>query len=191
MARRYTKSKRAEQQADTRRRIAEAALALHGIHGPARTTFSMVAEKAKVQRHTLYAHFPDEWSLGLACSGLHLEQHPPPQADEWEKITDRRVRLVTALQAIYRWFEQNAALFACVMRDAEYHDVTRRIADLRFGPPLDRWRDVLGAADQPPAAKAMLELALSFHSWRTLANCGLSSADAASRMTSAVLALDA
>ena len=54
MARGYTLKKRAEQQAETRRRIAEAAVALHGTVGPARTTLSMVAEKAGVQRNTLY-----------------------------------------------------------------------------------------------------------------------------------------
>src|SRR4051812_23873025 len=105
MPRKYTKSKRADQQAETRRRIAQAAIDLHSVHGPARTTFTMVAEKAQVQRHTLYAHFPDEWSLGLACSGLHLEQHPPPQGEDWEQIEGRRERLATAFAAIYQWYE--------------------------------------------------------------------------------------
>ena len=70
MARTYTLKRRAEQQAETRQRIVEAAVELHGSVGPALTTFSMVAERAGVQRHTLYAHFPDERSLYLACSGL-------------------------------------------------------------------------------------------------------------------------
>ena len=67
MTRTYTLKRRAEQQADTRRRIVEAAVDLHSSVGPALTTFSMVAERAGVQRHTLYAHFPDERSLNLAC----------------------------------------------------------------------------------------------------------------------------
>ena len=70
MARKYTLKKRADQQAQTRQRIVEAAVDLHGSVGPAATTISMVAERAGVQRHTLYAHFPDERSLFLACSGL-------------------------------------------------------------------------------------------------------------------------
>ena len=69
MTRTYTLKKRAEQQAETRRRIVEAAVELHSTVGPAATTFSMVAEKAGVQRHTLYAHFADELSLSMACSG--------------------------------------------------------------------------------------------------------------------------
>jgi len=46
MARTYTLKRRAEQQAETRQRIVEAAVDLHGTVGPARTTFSMVAERA-------------------------------------------------------------------------------------------------------------------------------------------------
>ena len=53
MARTYTLKRRAEQQADTRRRIVDAAVELHTRVGPAATTFSMVAETAGVQRHTL------------------------------------------------------------------------------------------------------------------------------------------
>jgi AcrR family transcriptional regulator len=89
MARTYTLKRRAEQQADTRRRIVEAAVALHGSVGPASTTLSMVAEKAGVQRHTLYAHFPTERSLLMACSAQSLEQSPLPGAEGWRAITDR------------------------------------------------------------------------------------------------------
>ena len=39
----------------------------------------MVAERAGVQRHTLYAHFPDERSLLMACSGLAARTDPPPE----------------------------------------------------------------------------------------------------------------
>ena len=76
MTRTYTLKRRAEQQAETRQRIVEAAVDLHGSVGPAATTFSMIAERAGVQRHTLYAHFPDERSLYLACSGLYDGSRP-------------------------------------------------------------------------------------------------------------------
>ena len=74
MTRTYTLKRRAEQQMETRRRIVEAAVDLHSSVGPALTSISMVAERAGVQRHTLYAHFPDEKSLFLACSGLAMER---------------------------------------------------------------------------------------------------------------------
>ena len=53
----------AEREAETRRRIVEATVALHTSVGPARTTISAIADKAGVQRHTVYSHFPEEDTL--------------------------------------------------------------------------------------------------------------------------------
>ena len=56
----YTKTRRAELEQQTRERITEAAVELHGSLGPARTTISAIAQRADVQRATVYRHFPDE-----------------------------------------------------------------------------------------------------------------------------------
>lgn len=171
MSRTYTLRKRAEQQAETRRRIVEAAIDLHGSVGPAHTTFSMIAERAGVQRHTLYAHFPDERSLGLACSGLHYEREPLPDSAPWRDIRDSRERLTTGIRAIYDWYERNEAITACVLRDAAIHPLTQEIIELRFAPFARAWYEVLSAklnANQ----RAMLQLALSFYTWRTLVREG-------------------
>src|SRR5215813_4918175 len=119
MTRSYTLKQRAEGQARTRQRIVEAAVELHGSVGPAQTTVSMVAERAGVQRHTYYAHFPDERSLFLACSGLVFERDPLPDAERWRAIASRAERLTAGLRAIYDWYHRNANLAACVLRDAE------------------------------------------------------------------------
>jgi AcrR family transcriptional regulator len=168
MTRTYTLKKRAEQQAETRRRIVEAAVELHGTVGPALTTVSMVAERAGVQRHTFYAHFPDDRSLFMACSGLASERDPMPDAEPWRGIADRRERLRVGLLAIYGWYERNAELTACVLRDAEYHSLTREIAEIWSGPPMAAYGDVLGEA-LSMKQRAVLGLALSFFTWRTLA----------------------
>ena len=68
MKRRYELKERARRQAETKQRIVEAAVALHTSVGPARTTISAIAERAGVERHTVYAHFPDERTLFRACS---------------------------------------------------------------------------------------------------------------------------
>ena len=167
MKRTYTLKRRAEQQAETRRRIVEAAVDLHGSVGPAQTTFSMVAERAGVQRHTLYAHFPDERSLLLACSALSLERDPLPDAGPWRALADRRERLRTGLTAIYGWYERNASLAACVLRDAEHHAITREMIELRMGPHMAAYETVLGETLNAKQ-RALLQLALSFFTWRTL-----------------------
>jgi AcrR family transcriptional regulator len=187
MTRIYTLKRRAQQQAETRKRIVEAAVELHGSIGPALTTFSMVADRAGVQRHTLYAHFPDERSLYLACSGLHLERAPLPDANAWRTIEDRGERLRTGLRAIYDWYDRNADLAACVLRDAEYHALTREIAALRFGPSVHAYHEVLGAKLNAKQ-RAVLGLALSFHTWRTLVReGGLKQAAAVNTMVQAIV----
>ena len=186
MARTYTLKRRAEQQAETRRRIVEAAVELHGSVGPALTTVSMVAERAGVQRHTFYAHFPDERSLTLACSGLVFERDPLPDAEPWRRIEDRGERLSAGLRAIYDWYERNAELTACVLRDGEYHALTREMNELRMGAPMRAYREVLGAGLNA-RQRALLRLALSFFTWRTLAReCGLKQAAAVAAMVQAI-----
>jgi AcrR family transcriptional regulator len=171
MARTYTLKRRAEQQAETRQRIVEAAVELHGSVGPALTTYSMVAERAGVQRHTLYAHFPDERSLFMACSGHVNERDPPPEAAAWRDVEDRRERIAAGLRAVYDWYGRNATLLASVLRDAEHHSLTREVNTLRFAPSMAAWHEVLGA-DFSLKQRAVLRLALSFFSWRSLVREG-------------------
>lgn len=163
----YRLGRRAEQQEETRRRIVEAAVDLHSSIGPAFTNISMVAERAGVQRHTLYAHFPDERSLFLACSGLALERDPLPDAQAWRGIADPKARLTAGFRAIYGWYERNAEMAGCVLRDSEHHALTREMIALRMEPSMRGYRQVLGAALGKEKA-AMLRLMLSFFTWRTL-----------------------
>lgn len=190
MARTYTLKRRAAQQSETRRRIVEAALDLHASIGPAFTSLSQVAARAGVQRNTLYAHFPDERSLYFACSELSLEQAPLPDPAPWREIGDRGDRLREGLGAIYAWYEHNAELARCVMRDAEIHPLTREIVALRFGPRMAAYRDILGAGLRTKA-RAMLHLAIAYTTWRTLTReGGLKRAGAAAAMAAAIEAAD-
>ena len=187
MARVYTLKRRAESQAETRRRIVEAAVELHSTVGPALTTISMLAERAGVQRHTFYAHFPDERSLFLACSGLAFERDPPPEAGPWRNIEDRSERLRTGLLAIYGWYQRNAQRIACVLRDAEYHSLTKEISEMRMGPYMTAYREALGAK-LSMKQRAVLRLALSFFTWQTLVReSGLKAGAAVEAMVQAIV----
>jgi AcrR family transcriptional regulator len=187
MTRNYTLKRRAEKQAETRQKIVEAAVDLHSSVGPARTSLSMIAERAGVQRHTLYAHFPDERTLMMACSGLTAERDPPPDAQAWRALEDAPDRLRAGLLAIYGWFERNAQRIGCVLRDAEHHPLTREISAMRFGPSLGAYNEVLGAGLNAKQ-RAMLRLALSFYTWRTLVrDAGLTTDAAVDAMVRAIM----
>lgn len=188
MARTYTLKRRAESQAETRRRIVDAAIALHGELGPARTPISLVAERAGVQRNTFYSHFPDERSLLMACSAASLERDPLPVAAPWRYLPDRGDRLRTGLGEVYAWYGRNAALAACVLRDAEASPLVREIAGLRWGPPMADIVDVLGAG-LDDRARALLRLALEFGTWRSLVrDSGLTADAAVATMVAAITA---
>jgi AcrR family transcriptional regulator len=185
----YTLKRRAEQQAETRRRIVEAAVDLHSTIGPAQTTVSMVSERAGVQRHTYYSHFPDERSLFMACSGLVYARDPPPDAERYRTIEDRRERLRTALRALYDWYERNAQMAGCVLRDAEVVPLVKEINTLRMGPVRAAYREVLGSGLEP-RQQAMLQLALNFYTWRSLAReSGLTQVAAVDSMVQAIEAV--
>jgi len=190
MTRTYTLGKRAEQQAGTRRRIVEAAVDLHGTVGPAQTTVTMVAERAGVQRHTFYKHFPDERSLLVACSGLSMERDPLPDAEAWRSVNDREALLRRALSELYGWYARNAELTACVTRDAQHHAPTREVTALRMAPTMATYAEVLGFG-LGPLGRAALHLALGFAGWSTLVReAGLAQGEAVTVMVRAILAAD-
>src|SRR5436309_3161577 len=98
----YTKRRRAESEADTRLRITESAVQLHGSLGPSRTSISAVAEHAGVRRSTVYRHFPDDAALFAACSAHWGEANPPPDLASWAAVEDPGERLRSGLLELYR-----------------------------------------------------------------------------------------
>ena len=188
MKRPYNQKRRAEQAAETRQRIVEAAIQLHGTIGPARTSLSMVAARAGVQRHTLYAHFPDERAMAMACSGEAFVADPPPDAANWQALAAGSERLAVGIAAIYGWYARNATLMACVLRDAESHPLTGEIVALRMGAGVAAWHDALGEG-LGAAPRAMLHAMLGFFTWRALgAENGLAPEAAAALAVRAILA---
>jgi AcrR family transcriptional regulator len=176
----YTLKRRAENQAETRRRIVEATVDLHAARGPTRTSISAIAERAGVQRHTVYAHFPTGRKLFLACSGLTLERDPLPDADTLRRIANPEQRLRRGLSELYAWYGRNAELANSVMRDAEVDPLTRDVVRLRMSPGFDALHAVLAQGFQPGRTRdAALGLALNFHTWRSLTQDSRLSADAA------------
>ena len=163
----YRLGARALKRAETRHRIIEAAVDLHSTLGPARTTVTQIAERAGVQRHTYYAHFPEERDLFLACSGLALERDPLPDPERWLALPAGRERLRAGLAELYGWYARNAGQAACVLRDAEHHALTREMVALRMAPALARIMAVLGEG-LSGRAPSLLAVALDFACWRAL-----------------------
>jgi AcrR family transcriptional regulator len=190
--RRYEKRARATKEHETRQRIVEAALALHGTVGPARTTISAIAEHAGVRRATVYRHFPDERALFMGCSGAWRERNPLPDPATWAPIADPAARVEAALDALYGWYEQAEPMLSAVLRDI---DAVPIIAELQAGRRayLANVEDGLMAGwgvrgKRATRLRATIGLALDFFTWRTLDERGLGRGDAMAVMSSAVRA---
>lgn len=188
MARKYEMRKRAERIEETRRRIVEAAVELHETVGPARASLSSIAERAGVERQTYYRHFPDERSLFSACSGLWIERNPPPDPGPWREIEDPEDRLRHGLGEIYAYFEANEAMLASVLRDAEVHAMTREMVSRGIGPAKAGWSAALAAGwARSRKRRAAIDLALNFHTWRSLTGESGFSADQAAELMARIV----
>jgi AcrR family transcriptional regulator len=172
----YRLRKRADAMQDTRRRITEAAVELHGSVGPARTTMSAVAERAGVQRQTVYRHFPTEDDLFTACSGHFAETNPRPDVAAWRAIAGPAERLDTALDELYAYYERTEAMYANLLRDETLvAPVAARLP--HFRAYLDDAARVLAAGwDVRGRRRATLVAAarhaVDFYTWRSLARDG-------------------
>ena len=128
----YTKTRRAQLEEETRRRITAATVELHREVGPVNTTISAIAERAGVQRLTVYRHFPDEPTLLGACSAHWRAGHPAPDPSPWPAIADPEERLRTAVAAFYAYYASDEPMMAKIRRDAEVMpNLAATIADVR------------------------------------------------------------
>lgn len=189
----YRKKRRAELEAQTRRRITESAVELHGTLGPSRTTMSAVAERAGVRRSTLYRHFPDEAALFDACSSHWAAANPLPDLARWMAIDDPDKRLTSALEEIYTYYRRTEDMIENLLRDeATVPSVKRTFRGFR--DYIDAARETLmaGRRTRGEARRRTLATtghALAFTTWRSLVReQGLDDSQAAELMCRLVAA---
>jgi len=170
--RKYELKARAQRQAETRRRITEATMALHEEVGPAGTTVAEVARRAGVTRLTVYNNFPEERELLASCQGHWMELHPLP-------VLDPAAGAEAVLRSLYGWYRETARMAENVRRDRlsvqALDELLRETADARMAE--------LAAA---LGGGALIALARDFWTWRRLAlEEGLSDDAAAALMARA------
>jgi AcrR family transcriptional regulator len=188
--RKYELKKRAEQVGATRLRITEAAIDLHGTVGPSRTTLSAVADRAGVERRTLYRHFPSEAELFAACSTHYFTANPWPDLGNWRAIRDPQQRLERALDELYAYYERTEPMFANVLRDAELHQFARGAVAPLHAYLEDAAEILIGGrrvrGRRRELVSGALRHALAFSTWRSLSANGIGRSDAVKLMTALV-----
>ena len=168
--------RRADAQEATRLRITESAVELHRTLGPSQTTMAAVAQRAGVQRSTLYRHFPDEAALFDSCRAHWYASHPPPDLDGWREVAVTQERLVAALTELYAWYRSTGTMLDVLIRDETLVPAVGQQFGA-FHTRLDEAHDVLLAGHglrggSRARVSAALRLALKFESWRALCREG-------------------
>jgi AcrR family transcriptional regulator len=189
VSRRYELKERAESLNATRRRIVEATVELHDSLGPARTTISAIAERAGVQRLTVYRHFPDDRTLFRACSGHWTARNPKPDPASWASVDDPEERLRTALTAIFAFYRATEGMTGNILRDLPDSPVLQEVA----APFIEYWQTVREVLERGwktrghkrTLVRAVIGHAIDFDTWRSLTRReGLDDADAVELMVS-------
>ena len=189
----YRMRRRAESQQQTRRRITESAVALHGSVGPSRTSISAVAAHAGVRRSTVYRHFPDDAALFDACSAHWAAANPLPQLDTWSAIENPDQRLGIALAELYTFYRQTEPMLDNLFRDETTTPlVQERFADFRGYIDAARGTLMTGRSLRGTARRrtqAALGHSIAFSTWKSLVReQRLDDSDAASLVRALVAA---
>jgi AcrR family transcriptional regulator len=191
-SRTYRLGRRVDAMTETRQRITEATVQLHGTVGPARTTISSIAELAGVQRQTVYRHFPAEEELFAACSAHYWERHPWPDPASWRSGDSVRARITEALARFYAFYADVEPMLTNVLRDAPVVPYIEKVGLASYAEFLDGIARDLVATCAPPkdnrkAVAAAVRHALAFSTWQSLVRENRLSRRAAVELMSAMI----
>jgi AcrR family transcriptional regulator len=189
----YDRTLRLAAAEEARRRITEAAAALHARHGAVGTSHAMIAQRAGVSIPTVYKYFPTTDDLIPACTGL-VAGRAPLALDEGifggaADVPTRVRALAAALFRLHeyfapwlRWCDTDAAAFPSLQKFLEQGRLGRlQLLRLALAPKGAR----------PPEESSLLtaHILLEYPSWKVLTSAGRTSEQAAAEAADAVLRL--
>ncbi|NUT31566.1 MAG: TetR/AcrR family transcriptional regulator [Hamadaea sp.] len=183
-------ARRAEQVDDTRKRIVEAAVEIHGTVGPAAGSISAIAELAGVTRLTVYRHFPDEQALFAACSSHWMAGRMMPNPEAWAAVADPEERLHAGLADLYRYYRDGEQMLTNIYRDKasipQAHRIGMEERDAAFADLLAE--PFPGTSERRRLLRALVGHAAAFATWRSLCvDHGLTDDQAVRAMAALVL----
>ena len=166
----YVLKRRAQRQDETRRRIVQATGELHRSIGPAQTTVSAIAERAGVERETVYRHFPDMGLLIRACGARFLELVAPPDPARLRRIRDPMLRMKAGLEAVFDYYRRAGPGLDKVLRDRAVLPEGLHLGD----PVIDQIASVESALLEPwvnggsHSLRAAVGHATAYWTWHSL-----------------------
>jgi AcrR family transcriptional regulator len=184
VSRKYELKRRAERQEETRQRIVDAAIGLHEEEG-IKASISAIAERAGVERPTVYRHFPDMRSIYSACTSSFYARNPIPDPRPWKAIADPVERLRTALSAIYAQHRRTEKM---ITRNIQLVDAVPEMQET-LAPYRAKWQQIhqilaSGWTGNQALIAAAIGHAMGILTWQSLVRVhGLSEEQAVDLMT--------
>lgn len=179
--RKYDMTRRASAAAQTRRRIIDATLELHGEHGIAATSWDEIATRAGVGVGTVYRHFPSLDELIPACGEITRQvlALPDPGAafEGAATASERLARLVREAFAIY---ERGAPQLRAIRDEPGVHPNVAQAGqevEAALGALIDA---ALEPSDVTAEDRAVVRALIDLGTWQALSAQGLGQPEAVS-----------
>lgn len=187
----YQLKARADRLHETRERIVEATLELHGELGPARTTIAEIARRAGVERLTVYNHFPEEAELFAACQTLFVSRHPFPDLGPALSLADPKARTRAVLGALYASYREREPVTTKILRDRSVLPALNGLLEKTLDANLSALASQLASGfrtrgNRSVQVRALLALALDFWTWHLLKAQGVNDDSAATLMAGVI-----
>ncbi|TMD85478.1 MAG: TetR/AcrR family transcriptional regulator [Chloroflexi bacterium] len=182
----YRMTRRAAANAETRRRIVDAAIALHAQKGVLGTSWPDIAKRADVALGTVYRHFPSLDQLVPACTSENALRTKPPGPSILIGLTRPQERIGQFVQELFAFYGRTAPWTPRAGIDRHEIPVLDSILSRREAALKALVEETLGPLRRRRHA---LEAALAltdFGVWRSLTRSGLST-EAAARLITEML----
>jgi AcrR family transcriptional regulator len=177
---------------EAKRRIVEAAAALHATQGAMATGHAQIAERAGVSIPTVYKYFPTRNDLIPACTGLVGSRAPLVLDGIFDGLTRVPDRVRALARALFRLHEYFAPWLRWVDSDAAALPALQVFLEQGRKGRLELLRLALTVpGGRPPGEQRILlgHVLLEYPSWKVLTTAGKSSDEAAAVVADAVLDL--
>ena len=180
--RRYTMTRKTALAAETRARIVEATLKLHGQNGIFGTSWKDIAAEADVSVGTVYKYFPGLDQLVPACGELLIERIKPPQPDDITTIlgdaADPAARIHRVAQAVFGFYDRGGRNLDSDFRERALESV-REWEDYMRGMVAGFVGTALTARNPDDRTIGHLAFLFDFPTFRAMRERGIDPVDAA------------
>ena len=173
--------KRAAAVAQTRQRIVDATLALHGERGIAATSWDEIAARAGVGVGTVYRHFPSLDELIPACGDITMRVVAPPDPARlpalFDGATDAAERTERLVGEAFAMYERGAPALRAIRREPDVHPrvaADRDQLEASLGALIDT---ALAPLDPTAKDRAITRAMVDLGTWESLRDQGLGPAE--------------